>query len=294
MKKTLQSKKSRAGFLFCLPFLIGIFLFFLKPAFESVIYAFSVLTFTPEGLETTFVGLRNFKQALFVDSTYVRTIVESVRDMLLRVPVLLMLSLFVAVILNQKFRGRLFFRAVFFLPVIVVNGIIMDILQSDFLSNRIMAGDAGSSLFATMDSSKMLLAIGFSPELIEVLVPFAHSIFNLAWSSGVPILMFLAALQTVSEALYEVARIEGATGWEQFWKITFPSISPMILMNTVYILADYFTTSTNPVIKLINQQTGNMRFEYAAGLSWMYFLIVGVVVSFVLVFIDKRVVYTVE
>lgn len=292
--RTLQQRKSRAGFLFCLPFMVGLVFFFLKPAITSIFYSFSVLTFTPDGLEMTFVGLRNFKQALFVDPVYVRTIVDSIRDMVIRVPVILMLSLFVAVILNQHFRGRLLFRAVFFLPVIVVNGIIMDILQSDYLSNTIMSGSAGSGLFETVDSSNILMAIGFSKELIDVLIPFAYDIFDLVWSSGVPILMFLAALQTVQVPLYESARIEGATGWEQFWKITFPMISPMVLMNTVYIIADYFTTSTNPVITLINEQTGNMRFEYAAGLSWMYFIVVGAIIALVFAVIDRYVVYTVD
>lgn len=292
--KTLQQRKNRAGFLFCLPFMIGLVFFFLKPAITSIFYSFSVLSFTPDGLEMTFVGLRNFKQALFVDPVYVRTIVDSIKDMVIRVPVILMLSLFVAVILNQHFRGRLLFRAVFFLPVIVVNGIIMDILQSDYLSNTIMSGSAGSGLFETVDSSNILMAIGFSKELIDVLIPFAYDIFDLVWSSGVPILMFLAALQTVQVPLYESARIEGATGWEQFWKITFPMISPMVLMNTVYIIADYFTTSTNPVITLINEQTGNMRFEYAAGLSWMYFVVVGAIIAIVFAAIDRYVVYTVD
>ena len=145
-----------------------------------------------------------------------------------------------------------------------------------------------------MDSSSILLAFGFSQDVIDVLIPFAYSIFTLVWSSGVPILMFLASLQTVPGALYEVAEIEGASGWEAFWKITFPSISPMLLMNTVYIIADYFTTSSNPVIRMINEQTANMRFEYASGLSWMYFIVVGAIIAVVLALIDRYVVYTVE
>ncbi len=290
--KSLQSRKSRAGFLFCLPFLIGIAFFFLKPAIASLFYAFGTLSFTSAGLKMEFIGLDNFKKALFLDPIYVRTIVESIKDMVIRVPVILMLSLFVAVLLNQRFRGRVFFRAVFFLPVIVVNGIIMEILQSDYLSNEILQGQAGSGLFNTVSSSSILLSLGFSEDVIKVLMPFAYDIFDLVWSSGVPILMFLASLQTVPSQLYEVARIEGATNWEQFWKITFPMISPMLLMNTVYIIADFFTTSTNPVIKLINNQTSNMRFEYASGLSWMYFVVVGIIVAAAFRIIDRYVVYT--
>ena len=293
-KTTLTARKKRAGFLFTLPFIIGLLFFFFKPVLQSIAYAFSTLVFTPEGLEMEFVGLRNFQTALFVDPAYVRTIVTSAANMVIRVPIILALSMFLAVILNHDFRGRLFFRAVFFLPVIVVSGIVMEILGNDYLSNQILSGEAASGLFASVDSYSVLLSLGFSQDLIDLLVPLAYDIFDLIWSSGVPILLFLAALQTVPGQLYEVARIEGATAWEQFWKITFPSISPMILMNTVYIIADYFTTSTNPVIEMINSQMSNMRFEYASGLSWMYFVVVGVIIGIVFWFIDKHVVYTVE
>lgn len=293
-ERTLSERKSRAGFLFCLPLVIGVVIFFIKPVIESIRYSFSVLSFTPDGLEVVFVGLRNFREALFVDSQYVRTIAESVKNMVIRVPVILMLSLFIAVVLNVKFKGRLVFRAIFFMPVIVVNGVIMEILQSDYLSTSIMSGEAGSALFESIDSYALLSAMGFSNEILDTIIPWAYDIFNLVWSSGVPILMFLAALQTVPSSLYEVARIEGATPWESFWKITFPIISPMILMNTVYILADYFTTSTNPVIEMINNQTSNMRFEYAAGLSWMYLIVVGIIVSIAFYFINKHVVYSVN
>lgn len=295
MKKlSLIDKKKRAGLCFCLPFIIGFLLFFIKPVSLSIRYAFSSLNFTPDGLVISFVGLKNFKEALFVDPTYIRTIVTSARDMVIRVPIVLLLSLFIAVVLSHKFKGRLFFRAVFFLPVIVVSGVILEILNNDYLSNQIISGEAASGLFATGNSYSILMSLGFSKELIEIMVPFAYSIFDLIWSAGVPILIFLAALQTVPKQLYEVARIEGATSWEAFWKITFPSVSPMILMNMIYVIADYFTTSTNPVIQMINKQTSNMRFEYASGLSWMYFIVVGTIIGIVFFIVDKYVVYTVE
>lgn len=291
-KLTFAQRKALTGFCFCLPFLLGFIMFFLKPVLESIRYSVSVLQFDAAGLTMKYVGLKNFKEALLADPMYVRTIVESVQELIVRVPIVLIFSLFIALILNQKFHGRLFARAIFFLPVIVVNGIIIEILGNDFLSTSIMGNQETESTM--LESANLLLQIGLPTKVIETMIEVISNIFDLVWNAGVPILLFLAALQTVSGSLYECARMEGATSWEMFWKITFPMISPMILMNTVYIMADYFTTSTNPVIKMINTQTSNMRFEYAAGLSWMYLLVVLVIIGIVYYFMNKRITYVVD
>ena len=154
-----------------------------------------------------------------------------------------------------------------------------------------MSGEETIGAFRGMESHDILVAMGIPQQLIDLMIPVVYDIFNLVWSSGVQILMFLAGLQTIPSSLYECAKLEGATGWEMFWKITFPLISPMLLMNVVYSVVDFFTTSANPVIRMINQQTGNMRFEYAAGLSWMYLLVVLVLLGIVYKLMSKHIVY---
>lgn len=288
---SFSQQRALCGFLFCLPFVAGFLLLFLAPMIQSIRYAFSTIQLGQTGMTLSFVGLKNFRTALFADPEYVRTIAESVGSMVLQVPVILVFSLFISLLLNQKFRGRTLARAIFFLPVIVVSGIILEILSTDYLSTAIMSGEETIGAFRGMESHDILVAMGIPQKLIDLMIPVVYDIFNLVWSSGVQILMFLAGLQTIPSSLYECAKLEGATGWEMFWKITFPLISPMLLMNVVYSVVDFFTTSANPVIRMINQQTGNMRFEYAAGLSWMYLLVVLVLLGIVYKLMSKHIVY---
>ncbi len=289
-----QTKRNRSGWLFVLPFLIGFFVFFLIPLIQSIGYSFSSIKLNEGNMILTYVGLSNFKNALFADPLYLRTILESIQKMVVQVPIVLIFSLYLAIILNQKFVGRTVARAIFFIPVIVISGIIIDILSSDYLSQSIQSGTETVGAFKGIDSYKILISMGIPQPVIQAIVPIVYNIFNMVWSSGVQILLFLAGLQTVPSSMYECAKIEGASAWEIFWKITLPLISPMLLMNVIYSIIDYFTTSSNPVIKLINAQSANMKFEYAAGLSWVYLLIVSIIIVIVYAFINKRVVYVVD
>lgn len=288
---SFSQRRQRNGFLFCLPFLMGFCLFFLVPMVQSVQYAFSSLQITEDGLVLKFVGLKNFTDALFADSMYVRTIASALGTMVVQTGIILMFSLFIAIILNQKFRGRTLARVIFFLPVIIMSGAIIEILSTDYLSSKIMSGETSGSLLQGIGSYEILLSMGIPYQLVETVIPYVYDIFNLIWNAGVQILIFLAGLQTIPRQLYESASIEGCTPWESFWKITFPLMSPMIFMNLIYSIIDFCTTSTNPVIQLVNTQTSNMNFGYAAGLTWMYLLVVLAVVGIVYWLLSRRIVY---
>ncbi len=286
-----SQKRAFCGLYFCIPFIIGFLIFFLVPMLQSVQYAFSKLKLTEKGLVLTFVGLDNFKEALLADPRYVRTIVEALQDMVLQVPIIILFSLFIAIILNEKFYGRTLARVIFFLPVIIVSGAVVEILSMDYLSTEIMSGSQANTLFNGMGSYDILLAMGIPYQVVDAVIPFVYDIFNLIWSTGVQILIFLAGLQTVPKQLYECASLEGCTAWETFWKITFPLMSPMILMNVIYTIIDYCTSSTNSVIKMVNQQSANMEFGYAAGLAWMYLVVVLLIVGIVYRVLSRRIIY---
>ncbi len=291
LRLSFSGRRARSGWLFCLPFLIGFFVFFFVPMLQSIRYAFSTLQITENGLELRFVGLKNFTEALLADSRYVRAIAGALGSMAAETVLILMLSLFLAVLLNQKFRGRAVARVIFFLPVIIMSGAVIEILTTDYLSSQIMSGQSSGGLFGGIGSYEVLLAMGIPYQLAETVMPYVYDIFNLVWRTGVQILIFLAGLQTIPRHLYESARLDGCTAWESFWKITFPLLTPMLLMNTVYSIIDYCTSSTNPVIRLVNEQTSAMNFGYASGLTWMYLVVVLAVVGIVYWVLNRRTVY---
>ena len=171
------------------------------------------------------------------------------------------------------------------------DGKTVEILNTDYPSAEIMSGSQSGGLFQGLGSYDILLAMGMPYQLVDTLIPFVYNIFNLVWNSGVQILIFLAGLQTIPGQLYESASMEGCTAWETFWKITFPLVSPMILMNVIFTIIDYCTTSLNPVIKLVNQQTSNMNFAYGAGLAWMYLIVVLLFVGVMYWILNRRIVY---
>jgi ABC-type sugar transport system permease subunit len=182
-------------------------------------------------------------------------------------------------------------RAIFFLPVIIISGVVINIISGDYLSQMIMSGERTEGLFANFDIVYLMIEIGVPVKLAVQIVPFVNDMFNLTWSSGVQILLFLAGLQNIPSSLYECAIVEGATAWERFWKITFPLVSPIILMNIIYTIVDNFTSNANPVIQMIAEQASKMKIEYSAGLSWMYLLIVSIIVAVIYLLINKRIVY---
>lgn len=291
LRISMRTRKQLFGALFISPLLLGMVFFFIRPLIQTITYAFSKLVIEQGGLTVIPVGWKNFREGLFVDERYVRTVAESVLTMLYQTPVILLFSLYIAVLLNQKFRGRWIFRVLFFIPVIAISGIVIRILNQDYLEQMLQSGGAESGLISVMDMTGFTSLLSIPDGLLDPLISVVNDIFDLTWRSGIQILIFLAGLQTVPASLYESAVIDGVTGWEKFWKITFPLITPMVLMNAIYTIVDNFTNSSNPVIILIAEQSANMKMEYAAGLSLMYLLMVLVVVVAVYGLASRFIVY---
>ncbi len=277
MKKlSFEQKKGRLGMLFLIPWFLGFVVFFLSPMLQSLRFTLSELKTTPQGFELKFKGLENFNQALTVDPLFNRLLTESIINMLVNVPLIIFFSLFVAVLLNQRFRGRPFARAIFFLPVILTSGVIVSLQEASFMSefmnqstsNGIVEG--AGNILQGVQFEALLLNSGVSPWIVEYLVGAVNRIYEIVSKSGVQILIFLAGLQSISPSLYEASKIEGATGYESFWKITFPMISPLILTNVIFSIIDSF--SNNEITNLIRDIAFvNLDFGLSAAMSWMYF-----------------------
>ena len=203
-------------------------------------------------------------------------------------------SLFIALLLNQKFRGRTLARAVFFLPVLVATGPVIAVIKGDIADNGVSGAEQFSALFQTDLVDELLEFLGIynlSEELTTTIQTITSDIFNLIWSAGIQILIFLAALQQIPTSAKEAASMEGATGWEFFWKITFPMISPMILANLIYSVIDNFVDSENPAMQVVMVQSRELRYGLSAAMAWVYFLIVALALALIVGLVSKFVFY---
>ena len=281
---SLDKKKARAGWVFVLPFVIGFVLVYLPIIWNSIYMSFHSLNIvTGGGYTLEFVGLDNYSDALFEDPLFVQTLVEGMKELLFDVPAILIFSLFMAVLLNQKMAGRAVFRAIFFIPVILSTGIMESIEGQNILGTMMEGSDsidgseqsAASEIVSVMDIEKLFYSMKIGKELVEYVVKMINEIYDIVNRSGVQMLIFLAGLQSISPAIYEACRIDGCTAWETFWKITFPMISPMILVNGIYTIIDSFTTDSNTVMRYINSvYQGSDGQVLSSAMAWMYFLIV--------------------
>lgn len=292
-RSMFQKKNARAGRLFVLPFYIGFFLFLAKPLVETFIMIFNDVKITFGGYDMSYVGLDNLNYIYNVDADFLFNLFTSVGDMLWQVPVVLIISIILAQIVNTKFAGRTFARAVFFLPVIIMSGTVILIIQNDVVAGAALNGGivAGGEIKYSVGLDNILEQIGLSASLIEFFSKIINNMFNQLWKCGVPIIIFLAGLQSIPPYLYEAASVEGATQWEIFFKITLPMLLPMVVINTVYICVDIFTDANNKAMNQVMVAVNALKFGTASAMAWSYFVLIGIVIAiimFVLTKIEKR------
>ncbi len=282
-KATLTERKARAGYAFVLPFILGVLLIYVPILVDSVWFSFNNLKPEPTGLELEFVGFEHYAAA-FDNASYTTTLLSAIQNILFEVPAIIVFSLFIAVVLNQKMLGRAVFRAIFFVPVIISTGIMASIDNQDKMSDTAGSGindgsgseGGANDIISVLDVQALFASMKVGGELVTYVVSLVNNVYNIINYSGIQMLIFLAGLQSISPAIYEACQIEGATGWETFWKITFPMISPMILVNSVYTIIDSFTRTDTPLIAYISGMD-NMGLKSA--MSWMYFIVVGLILA---------------
>ncbi len=286
---SLDKRKARSGYFFVAPFILGIILIYIPILLDSLwLTFFKTDTDFVTGITTIKpLGLEIYKKALIDDPEYVTSLIAGLQQILFQVPAIIIFSLFIAVVLNQKMLGRAAFRAIFFVPVIIATGLMDSINASDMLtSTDNVSGDDGSGggsnqIISVLDVEKLFGNMKVGGQLVTYVVGLVNDIYNIINYSGVQMLIFLAGLQSISPSIYEACRIDGATGWETFWKVTFPMISPMILVNAVYTTIDAFTRSTNPTMKEINDTFTVPDFPLATAMSWIYFIVVILIIAVV-------------
>jgi ABC-type sugar transport system permease subunit len=259
--KTMRSGKLEES-LFILPWMVGFIIFMAFPLGFSLYMSFHKVRVLPEGMEYTFNGLNYYRELLLNGSSFYDELIPYFQEMVIMVPIILIFSLLIAILLNQKLHGRFLFRAIFFLPVIFTTGYLL----TEFVNQ----GEGSLGFLDRFSVGGYLDAVLGDSSWGAPVKTLLNRFVLVLWYSGVQILIFLAGRQTIPKSAYESARIDGASPWEIFWKITLPAMSPFIFLNLIYTVVDMFTFPFNPVIELIG--TGN--YGYSSALAWVYFVII--------------------
>lgn len=273
-KMTLHTRNSLKGLVFVAPFIIGLLAFFIYPIVFSL--RMSV------GKEVTVVGmhidgwtLEHFIRAFVVDVEFLPTFAEAVQQTLTQFPLTIVLSLIIAILLNRDIKCRGLFRVIFFIPFLLGSGEVMQQLLNQGVDRAVLNVMDGRLVPYNVLSY-------FGDTIMEVVQVVLGLLVTVLWGGGVQILLFLSGLQSISPSLYEAAKIDGATEWEIFWKVTVPMISPMLLLNIIYTIVNSFTNISNPLLEYIRTYGfTNAEFEYSAALGWIYFAFIGVLVAII-------------
>lgn len=279
MKKTggkrkhlsMRTKDQLKGLVFVSPFIIGVVAFFIYPVFLSLRLSFGKID-NIVGLKISWAGIVNYTRAFLIDVNFIPIFLQVIKDTLIKFPLTIVLSLIIAILINRDIKGRGLFRVIFFIPFLLGTGEVMRQLLNQGVDTEVLSIMDGKIIPYNILSY-------FGGTVVNTVQGVLSIIVVVLWGCGVQILLFLAGLQSISSALYEAAKIDGATEWEVFWKVTVPMISPMLLLNLIYTIVDSFTNVTNPMLEYI-QSYGfkNAQFEYGAAMGWIYFAFVGVVV----------------
>lgn len=283
----LETKKARYGYIFLAPWIIGMILFFLYPIIQSAMYSFSKLMIDENGVHMTFLGLENFDYILNKNPDYTIKLTTAVSSFFVSLPFILVVSLVLALLLNNNFRGRLLFRALYFVPVIIASGPALSqfLLAAGGNATDVAVSDAVS--FSMMDFTEVLRGLNL-PEAIEgYLTSALNNLFMMVWQSGIQIVLFIAGLQSIPDLLYEVAKVEGATKWEEFWFVTLPMLLRPMLLVIIFTMVETVVAKTNPVINQAFNQFNVLEYGYGSAMLWFYFVIVGAIIALILLAYSK-------
>ncbi len=286
-RASLDKRRARAGYFFVAPFIIGIILIYLPILIDSVWLSFhEQVNANINGTNVTvleFRGLEYYKYAFTESPEFPTKLLAGLQQLVFEVPAVIIFSLFIAVVLNQKMLGRAAFRAILFVPVIISTGLMESINGADIMSDNMSegiqdgSGGAGGGIVDALMIENLFKSMAIGGELVGYVVGLVNDIYNIIHYSGVQMLIFLAGLQSISDTIYEACRIDGATAWETFWKVTFPMISPMILVNAVYSVIDAFTRSSNVTMSFIKGSTYND--SQSSAMYWIYFGVVILIIA---------------
>ena len=285
-KVGLMGRRAVYGYLFILPFIIGFIFFMVKPLCQSLRMALSDVTISTQGFSLAYNQLANFKKAFLIDPDFRRMLVEGIGNMIYRSLATVVFSFFVALLLNQNFKGRTLARSIFFLAVILSSGVLVGLENNNSLMAQLKdtIEESGSANSITQVLERILVSSstgfsGISGKTFEKVFEIIDSIYDVAMASGIQIIIFLSGLQNISPSMYEAAQMEGCTSWESMCKITIPMISPLLPVCWVYTIVDFFMKSDNEIMTKINDNMLTLAYGFSSAMAWSYFIVCMVLIG---------------
>lgn len=268
--------------------MLGFLAFTLYPIFMSFYYSLSHVVLSGSGIQVTLKGLVNYRDIFSTAAgfSFLESVVDFAIEILIKVPIITVFAIIIAVLLNLKMRLRGFFRAIYFLPVIIASGPVITQLASQGATTIPLVEEMGILAFINQT---------FTPALARPLAGVFEQLITILWFSGVQILLFIAALQKIDRSTYEAAMIDGAGPWESFWKITMPALKSMVLVSVIFTIINLATFSENPAIKHIKNNMFALEtgFGFSSAIAWIYFLalalILGIAIGLILLFTREKV-----
>lgn len=283
----LEKYRARYGYMFIAPWIVGLVLFFLIPIGQSFIYAFSDVKFVGNSLTSSLVGLKNFDYIINEHPKYLNYLMESLTTIAFSMPAIVIISLVIALILNTKFKGRTFFRGLYFLPVIIASGVVIELLFAVNSDDIVSAGMNEAVSNNMIDFSSVILKLGIPGKMADYLSMVLGNIFDIVWNCGIQIVLFISGMQSIPDQLYEVAKVEGCTKWEEFWFITLPMLSRTLMLVLVFTIVELLTTKTNVLMELVLTTINNLEYGVGAAMAWFYFIIIGFVLAAAMFLLDR-------
>lgn len=288
---TLSKKENLKGLYFMIPFYLGFIFFYIKPIIQSIAFSFNKVTVGIGGYDLKFLGWDNYAVMLNEDATLKANLITGVTELFWKVPVIIILALMFALLVNKPYHGRTFVRAAFFLPVIFSSGAVLNIIQSDLAVSSLIEGtsviESGAVTNQSAGLQDLLIQTGFNKTIIDFISMIANNFFSLIWKSGIQMLIFLAGLQVISPSLYEAADVEGGNAWTKFWKITVPMLLPILELTVIYTIIDNYTSVSNSVMRSVTFNITNNRLGWGSAIAWMYFSLIAVFLVIVFLIFKK-------
>ena len=283
----INALKAKYGWICISPWIVGLILFFISPIIQSIIYSFSSVSLGVGGMNIQFVGLKNFRYIFLENADYLDYMAQAFVKFVYSFPVIIILSLILALMLNQEFKGRILFRALYFLPVIIAAGPVLKTVLSAEQSGISNIAQDESIAMSMFNVSEIVDAVGLPQQLATYFVSIIDGITGLIWNCGIQTVLFIAGMQAIPTLLYEVSKVEGATKWEDLWLITLPMLGRVILLVSVFTMVELMVDPTNPLISLAYSFMKSQFYGESSAMLWSYFVVIGLIMAALLAIFKK-------